>query len=146
MVGGIMKKLGIYFLLFSFVTPCFAAKQEQGYLVSTELIFKDSKGTVATKSTEILAKDMNMWTALNQAEKGIVLLGKKSPDEKGTFKMEFMVIDTTQKPMQISMPTIVTQLGQEAEISSNQTDDDGKVVESVGIKFLAKSVDYQSEK
>ncbi len=53
-------KYFIILIIFS-ALPCFAAKSEQGYLLSTELSFKDGKRTIQTANIQIFAKDLNGW-------------------------------------------------------------------------------------
>lgn len=136
-----------FILILLFIAlPCLAAKNEKGYSISTELTFKDQTRTIHTKNKQILEQNMNEWAPMNSAENGIVLLGRKTSLENQMMKMEFMIIDTSKKPMQISQYSSITQLGSTGSVSSHEANSSGKPTTSVSIKFLPQSVNYQSDK
>ncbi|MCB0421298.1 MAG: hypothetical protein KDD61_09890 [Bdellovibrionales bacterium] len=135
----------ISFLMLIFTLPCFAAETEQGYMIDAKLDFKGEDLTVRTATKQILSKNMNMWTPLNRAEKGVVLLGRKTSEEQGTLGFEFMVIDTNKNPIQVSQSGIKALVGERAEVITEETDTTGRVVGSVAIQFLVTKAEYKEE-
>jgi hypothetical protein len=123
--------------------PCSAAKNQQGYLLKTKLNFKENNQTVVTEGSLIIAKGTDIWVALNKAEKGIILLGRKRPSQEDIFEMEFLVINTSN--MVIHQSRIISRLGKEAEITTDYADNTGKPFGSIAIKLLAKRINYETE-
>jgi len=141
-----MKNL--IFLSLFFALPCFAAKKKKDFLIATELNYKTPQTTAHSKSENILeGDDFDSWQPLNQAENGVVLLGRMISEKENYLQFEFMIVDTNQKPIFLDGGVGMEDLsGAESVIRHSRKDKSGNPLFSSEIKVSIKKVDHKEKK
>jgi hypothetical protein len=129
----------ILFLLISNDSVSFAATQENGFSIESSLTYKSDNKTVTTSDELILPIDSRHWVSLISPKDGVSVLGKLVTSTPTTVHIEYIVLDNSKKPNNIiSTPSIVSKLGEKAEIKIEGP-------ESVKISLLARPIQFESK-
>ena len=138
--GDLMKIFVLFSFLLGLNQHAFSSapsKEKRGLLLKIDFRLKDAKKAFHMKNELILNKENNDWTPLTPSQDGVALLGKIHKPEKGTFLVQYMIVDTSTKPVIVHQMGIISQLDKSSRVSSQVEG------EEISVTLLTRETSYQ---